>query len=120
MEPNTQARLEKLQTIRTDSGNPVVLVGENPVLEFKHAIEMVKRADLIYRWSTDGKDFQYRIYEPSPVKSCPLSEACDVLCTLVELKYFGLEGEPEIEEVEPTPEYAEELEAEPEPEEPSE
>ncbi|MHC4311209.1 MAG: hypothetical protein ACYSW3_01910 [Planctomycetota bacterium] len=114
MEANTQERLERLQSIRTDSGNPVVLVGENPVLEFKHAIEMTKRADLLYRWTEDGKFFQYRVYEPSPVKTSLLSQACDVLCTLVEDKYFGAEGEPETEEWEPTPEYAEELAQPPE------
>lgn len=114
MEPNTEERLKKLLSIRTDSGNPVVLVGENPVLEFKHAIEMAKRADLLYRWSEDGRVFQYRVYEPSPVKNCLLSQACDVLCTLVEDKYLGAEARPEIEEWEPTPEYAAELSAEPE------
>lgn len=109
MEPSVEERLSKLQKIRVD-GLPVVWIGENPVLDFDHAVNMAERANLLYRWSTDGRQFLYRIAVESPVLSCKMSEACDILCALVEDNFSPAEA---AEEWEPTPEYAEELESEP-------
>jgi hypothetical protein len=117
MEKNVEARLKKLQTIRLDNGTAVVWVGENPVQDLDQAIIMTQRAGLMYRFSMDGRELQYRISEEAPVLTVPLAKACDTLCALVESNYFGVDPTPEIEEWEPTPEYAAELEKEPEPEE---
>jgi hypothetical protein len=111
MDDKDRAKFERLKSIRLDDGSPVVWDGENPVHNFKHAVFMAERAKLLYRWTQDGRDFQYRIAEPAPVLTCKLSEACDVLCNLVLDNYPSRPTEL-VEEWEPTPEYAALLEEE--------
>jgi hypothetical protein len=114
MNEQTEKRLEKLKSLRTELGEPVVLEGENPVQKLKDAIYMAERAGLLYRYAMDGREFQYRISEPAPVLQCKMVEAPLVLCAIVEENLQPLEKE---EVWEPTPEYAKALAEEPEPEE---
>ena len=135
MDDKDRLRLERLQSIRLEDGSPVVWDGENPIFNLKNAIWMAQRANLLFRYAEDGREFQYRVAEPAPVLRCKRSEACAVLCNLVLDNYpskveeveveaeaeaeveVEAETEVEAEEWKPTPDYAELLEEESEEEE---
>ncbi len=108
MDEKLEARVAKLKTIRLEDGNPIVWEHENPVLNLQHAIVMAQRAGLLYRFFIDGRDFEFRITEPMTVQKCSMVQAPEMLCGLVEEAYFPVDAE--VEEWEPTPEYAAELE----------